>query len=355
MNKRKILFILPTLTAGGAERVVSFIAQHINSDKFESTLLITGLKQNTAYQIKNINVVFLEKKRVLNAIPKLFLFIFNYKPNVVLSSLSHLNTVLGLMSPFFWNTKFIIREASVVSVINKFGTRHKNASKLHSLLPHLSYKLVDYIVCQSNDMANDFNAIFKVNKNKTVIINNPITQEYPIKVNHDFNNTKIVKFLTVGRLSNEKGHKRILKILAQLSFEFHYTIIGEGPIKNQLFETITQLNLKDKITHIPFTTQVLKYMSENDMFLQGSYVEGFPNTVLESCLVGTPVTAFNVPGGTKEIIQHNTNGYLVETEAEFLQYLNKPRVWDATLISNSVKERFNKETIINQYEALLMS
>ena len=53
-------------------------------------------------------------------------------------------------------------------------------------------------------------------------------------------------------------------------------------------------------------------------FIQGSYVEGFPNAVLESCSVGTPVVAINCPGGTKEIIEHATNGFLVVSDDDFI-------------------------------------
>mgnify|MGYP000064476028 CR=1 FL=1 len=70
------------------------------------------------------------------------------------------------------------------------------------------------------------------------------------------------------------------------------------------FEKAKELSLIQFIKHIPFTSNVNDYIAENDMFLQGSYVEGFPNALLESCVVGTPVLAFNVPGGTKEIIEN---------------------------------------------------
>ena len=93
-------------------------------------------------------------------------------------------------------------------------------------------------------------------------------------------------------------------------------------------------------------------MASNDLFLQGSYVEGFPNTVLESCFVGTPVLAFNAPGGTKEIIIHEENGYLVETEEEYEFYLNNRLNLSPKNIRDSVANRFNKRKIITQYETL---
>ena len=88
------------------------------------------------------------------------------------------------------------------------------------------------------------------------------------------------------------------------------------------------------------------------MFLQGSYSEGFPNALLESCAVGVPVLAFNVPGGTKEIVTDNENGFLAADEKEFLEKLHNHRSWDPKYVSNFVYEKFNKQKILNDYEQL---
>ena len=353
-TKINITFVLPSLVAGGAERVISFIAQNIDAEKFNSTILITGHQKDTVYPIENIKVEYLEKKRVLNAVSKLFMYLTTRKPDVVLSSIGHLNTVMGLMSPCFPKIKFVIREASVVSAMNSINRIKRTITifnKLRSVMSHLSYKLVDNIICQSKDMADDFIAIYKVPKQKLAIINNPITQTLPLfKVKEP--SSEIVKFITVGRLSEEKGQLRILKLLSKLKFKFHYTIIGTGPLKTKIFEAIQIYNLTTNITYIPFTSNISKYMSSSDLFLQGSYVEGFPNTVLESCFFGTPVLAFNVPGGTKEIIIHKENGYLAETEEEYEFYLNNRLNLTPTEIRKSVTDRFDKLKIIKQYETL---
>lgn len=348
--KTKVLFILPTLTAGGAERVISFVAQNIDTNTFESTLLVTGYKKDAAYTIKDINIKFLEKSRVFTAVPSIFLFLLKHKPNFVLSSIGHLNTVMGLLAPFFYKMKFIIREASVVSKMSEIHNQTQNKS-IYSTLALKAYKQIDVVVCQSKDMANDFIDIYNIPENKITIINNPITQAIPLK-NNTTNNNGIVKFITVGRLSKEKGQLRILKLLSQLKFDFHYTLIGDGPFKDKINQTIEKYNLKSKITQIAFTDNVSKYIAESDLFLQGSYVEGFPNTALESCFVGTPVLAFNVPGGTKEILEHQVNGYLVENEEEYIYYLNNRLHLKPENIRASVAIKFNEKTILKQYEAL---
>ncbi|WP_298555607.1 glycosyltransferase [uncultured Algibacter sp.] len=351
--KKKILFILPTLTAGGAERVISFIAQNINQNNYDSRLLITGYKKDSAYSIDSIEVDFLEKHRVLHAIPYIFWYLLKHKPKVVVSSIGHLNTIMGLMSPLFYNTRFIIREASVISLMGKIHGQQKAKKifNIYSFLSRKSYKMVDKIICQSKDMAEDFENIYNVNKQRIVIINNPITNLPSLK-EINISTQKVIKFITVGRLSKEKGQLRVIKLLSKLKFPFHYTIIGDGPLKENILTAIKTNELEDKFTYIPFTKEVSKYMALNDLFLQGSYVEGFPNTVLESCFVGTPVLAFNVPGGTKEIIEHQVNGYLVENEEDYFYYLNNRLPLHPRNVRATVENKFDKKNIIKQYETL---
>ena len=91
------------------------------------------------------------------------------------------------------------------------------------------------------------------------------------------------------------------------------------------------------------------------MFIQGSFVEGFPNALLESCAVGTPVIAYNAPGGTKEIIEDDINGYLVTSSEEFLQKLEYALIkkdWNPEKIRNSVVKKFSSKEIINKYETI---
>lgn len=346
-KKINIIFILPSLRAGGAERVMTFVASNLNSKIFHCELLIVGYKGDAVYQT-DILVHYLNKKRVRSGIYDIFKFIRNHNPDIVVGSIGHVNHILGVFSFLFKHVRFIGREASVISVISKYNSIKK--IKYWKLYKNY-YKNLDTVICQSQDMADDLAAIYKLPIQKISIINNPITNEFPLNKTEK-SSSEIVKFITVGRLSKEKGHLRILKILSKLKFQFHYTIIGNGPLKDEIFNTINEYNLNEKITYIPFTKEVSKYMSLNDLFLQGSYVEGFPNTVLECCYAGTPVIAFNVPGGTKEIIIHKVNGYLVETEEDYLYYLNNRLNLSPKEIRSSVETRFNNQKIIAQYEKL---
>lgn len=340
-EKIKIIFMIPTLVAGGAERVIAHVSQNLNPSRFSSQLLVIGKSQQTTYKIDNIPVNYLEKNRVLHAVPYLVAYLRKEKPDVVLSSIGHLNMVSGFLSYIFPSIRFIIRPSSIES------------GDSGGWLARKCFSACDAVICQSHDMADNFYKIYGISTEKITIIGNPVTNAQNIEGDNHIDQTK--NFITVGRLNKIKGHERILDMLAKLDKDFHYTIIGDGPERESLMTQIDNLQLKSKITHISYTDKVNKYLLQNDLFLQGSYSEGFPNAVLESCTMGTPALAFDVPGGTKEIIQHGTNGFLVDNDEEYLAVLSKDHKWKRSDIRDSVLSNYSSEMVIEKYEKLLFS
>lgn len=351
-SRIKILFILPSLKAGGAERVMTFVATNLDSKRFLCQLLILGKAADADYSTGTIETHFLNKKRLLHSIKAMYQHIASNKPNIVIGSISHVNRVLSIFTLFFPKTKFVGREASVKTVISKLVNKDRiQYWKLYNRY----HRNMDAIICQSKDMADDLVSGYRLPRRKAHLINNPITGHLPIKQNSPKQEVK--QLITIGRLSIEKGYDRLLKILSKVDFPFHYTIIGVGDQKDSVFALAKTLHLQDKITYIPHTKDVAKYLGQSDLFLQGSLVEGFPNALLESCVVGTPVVAFYAPGGTREIVENGVNGYIAKDEDEFIQLMKKAldKNWIPEKVSSSVTKKFNKEIILEKYEHLFNS
>lgn len=354
-QRKKVCFVLPTLGAGGAERVMSFVAQQLDTSKFDSILLVVGFEKNSSYAINGIEVVYLNKSRVLTSIPLLCKFFLRRKPEVVVSAIGHLNTIMGLLSLFFWRTKFIGREVNVTSVLKNYR-QSKRGIRIPFLMK-FSYRLLDKVICQSNDMTEDLKKRFSLKPRKLITINNPITVDANLKDHRNEPQQGVYQLITVGRLAKQKGHLRILKALKKLDFPFHYTIIGDGPERDDIFKVIESYGLSNKVTHIPFSDKVFDYLRRSDLFLQGSYVEGFPNALLESCTVGTPVVVFKALGGIDEIVEEGINGYIARDIEDFSNKvalaLNSLQNWNPKVISESVYRKYNKKKILGQYEDLL--
>lgn len=357
-KKPSIVFILPSLAAGGAERVMSFIAQNINKSKYNVTLVIIGFEKDNAFEVNDVDVKYLNKSRVLTSLLDCIFLFRHIKPKIVISAIGNLNQSMGIISILFPKCKFIGRIVNIGSVLKDHP--EKNNRSYPSIISKIGNRQLDYIICQSQDMYEDALKSPNLNKCNLVVINNPITKSFHVKKNDTSKpiTNKIHKFITVGSLEKRKGHLRILNVLSQLrDIDFQYTIIGKGSQKEEVFNKIKELNLEDKVIYIPYTDNVAKFLSESDFFLQGSYVEGFPNALIESSAVGIPAVVFDAPGGINEIIQDNVNGYIASDEDDFKNKINKAisKKWDSQIIHNSVFDKYRPEIILKKYEDLFDS
>ena len=92
---------------------------------------------------------------------------------------------------------------------------------------------------------------------------------------------------------------------------------------------------------------------KSNLFLLGSYVEGFPNVIIESLSVGVPCLIFkDSKGGQKEIVIENFNGYICDSINDFSKKIKNSinKKWDNQQIILDVNKRFNKENIIKKYK-----
>ena len=256
-DKIKIIVAIPSLCAGGAERVMSFVAQALNKEDFDTTLVVFGFKKDNVYPVEGIKEVYFNKPRVLTGIPKFYNFIRKEKPDIVFTAIGHLNTIGAYFTKFF-KAKFVAREVNVLSVLQTF---HKEPSYLENLFYSKRFSLIDAIVCQSQDMKNDLLKAPNLDEDKLTVINNPITDGFKTKV--ALNNNSKVHFITVARLVQQKGHARIFDAISKLDFDFRYTIIGDGNQKDLLVEQAKSLGIFDKLVFVDYTDKVNDYLHQN--------------------------------------------------------------------------------------------
>ena len=111
-------------------------------------------------------------------------------------------------------------------------------------------------------------------------------------------------FVTVGRLSPEKGYERLLYVMQKLKaegFKFHLWIIGDGPLEYHLKKKQKDLGLIEEVLFLGSHKNPHKYTSRADIFVCSSYSEGYSTACTEAIMLGIPVITTNV-NGSKEII-----------------------------------------------------
>ncbi len=358
---KKVFFLIPSLTSGGSERVFSILANHLDNQQFDITVFVLD-GSNRFYEIdeSKVRVVDLKSPRIRQAFLKIIAIIRTEKPDLVVSTLSHLNQFIGLVKPLLpQKTRFIARESTILSVFH----RQQSLPALRDLLVRWLYPSFDGLICQSQRMAKDFENNYNLAPSKLTIINNPVDTEESLKLAFETTvpaKTAAFRFVSVGRLSSEKGLDKALRILAQLeNRDFEYHIIGEGNERNRL-ETLTKtLGISENVTFQGVQKNPFNWIISADLLLLTSEFEGFPNVLLEAGAVGTPSIAFSCGGVVEEIITDGINGFIVKDgdEAAFSAAILRgcSTEFNQSMIQDLTKNKFGVEKIVEQYTATFLN
>lgn len=362
-NRIKIMLIVPSLVAGGAERFMSILANHLDQTKFEVHLVIISGKNHFFRIDKSVRIYDLETERVSRSIFKIRRKIYEIKPQVVFSTMGHLNLLLAIFRfAFPKNIRFIAREASIIDTA--FAEEKNSLSFLfYKKLYQWFSKNLDWIICQSIDMKTSFANIGVAHPN-LLVINNPVNvfsiQE---QLNTPSKSTEKYDLISVGRLSYEKGYDRLIEVLKAYKKRYGVVpktaIIGEGRERKNLEQAIQIAGLTTYIHLLGRRKNPFIYLKNARLFCMTSRHEGFPNVLLEAGACGLPFVAFDVPGGIKEIIQSGKNGFLAkdgEVE-EMAQLINHAlhHAFNANWIKNYTQKKFGLVNIIKKYEAVIQA
>lgn len=309
------------------------------------------------YKINNdtIEIIDLQTGRVRHALFKIKKLVNKIQPDIIFSTANHLNLFFAIFRRWFpGNIKFVGRESSIVSINSQRATM----PWLYNRLIKKYYRRFDFIICQSGYMQQDLIRNYNIPANKTAVVYNAIEEKtVSLSANEGNSSNKVYKFVSVARLSEEKGIGRLIHAVGLLALPFEFYIIGDGDQKAKLQSLVNELQLQENIFLPGEKAEPFSGMEDTDLFLMGSYYEGFPNALLEAQALGIPSIAFNAPGGIPEIISKE-NGILVD-DNDILGFASAIREGlsadfnRAAMIENS-KKRFSVHVIVPQIEKLLL-
>jgi len=347
---------MPSLTGGGAERVMLTLVKHIDRKKFEPIFVLMKKEGKFLNSIpSDIKVIDLKSNSARYAIFKIAKVIKEQNPDIVFSTLGYLNLLIAMIRPFYSKKiRFISRESNTVSIENKT----EKYPKLFDWLYKHIYNNFDLIITQSKYMRDDLVENFNSDESKTRVIYNPVDIDEVIKKSNESKDDLYPKdkinLIAVGRLSNQKGFDILVDAMTHLDDSFHLTILGEGEDEESLKTQISTLSLQERITLRGFTQNPYVYMKEADFFILSSRYEGLPNVVLESYASKTPAIAFDTPGGTAEIIDDGKTGLLVKkmSALSLAEAIKKAKAidFDREFLREFCKEHFAVKKIVKEYE-----
>lgn len=355
----KVTFLISSLSGGGAENVCVNLANELADYDWEVELVILNLN-NSAFLNRlseKVNLVILGVNHVRNSCPALLGYINQTNPNAILVFNYELTVILLILRRVFrFKTKIITRNISTLSQKRVLANDLWSKYVVMPLVIKFYHKS-DHIINQCEAMREDLISLYPKIRNKTSVIYNPLNrhiEEY-VTNNDILSVEKNDYLLCVGRLENVKAFDIAIKAFANLSREYlslRLKIIGKGSLEVELKELASQLGVADRVDFEGFQKNIIPYYLHAKATLLTSLYEGFPNVLLESISLATPVVAFDCPSGPREIIIDGSNGYLIKDKC-LIDLDNKLRLtlnrkWDYSAILESSK-LYYKEKIIHNY------
>jgi GalNAc-alpha-(1->4)-GalNAc-alpha-(1->3)-diNAcBac-PP-undecaprenol alpha-1,4-N-acetyl-D-galactosaminyltransferase len=331
MGRKKIAFLIPSLSSGGAERVVVSLANKF-ANKFEVFLIVLN-ETKTVYDVdKEVNLIYLQEKyspsnSLIKAITSNVIFVKKIvktarknQIDILIGFTTSVN-ILSIISSRFLKRPNLISERNnpEVYVPNIFWR----------ILRNFCYPFTNGLIVQTDVIKGFYQKIIQESKIK--IIPNPI-DEIILSVRKDYSERENV-ILTVGRLDANKNQRLLIEAFANLNVvNWKLVIVGDGILREEYIKLTSSLGISDKVDFVGNISNVSDYYNKAKIFVFTSQSEGFPNALLEAMSFGLPCISTDCPSGPSEIIKNNENGYLIEVnnriqlEGQMTNLMNNQRL-----------------------------
>lgn len=193
------------------------------------------------------------------------------------------------------------------------------------------YQDFDVIVLLTERIKRRFLELYPHLKDK-VTVNSNIMPVASIKEKAEIEKKNEIKFVTVGRLEEQKAYIRLIQILGNIKrkgYAFQWIIIGGGYQEWEIKREIERNNLKKEVIMKGNMENPFPEVKKADLFALLSEFEGIPNTIFEALILGIPVLATDV-GDVKSQIVDGVTGWIVENdevkiENKIIEILKNPQ------------------------------
>lgn len=366
---KKVLFLIHDLGYGGAERVLTNLANNLDPTKYEVTIqTLFDVGVNKKYISKNVKYIGGWKKM--------------FSGNV---------TLMKFFSPKFL-CKILIRQdydivvsflegpcSRIVSSYNGkkvawIHIEHESKEAISGSFRSFKemnncYNSFDKIICVAETVKSNFlrlsdvkcpcEVLYNVNQTDCIIEKSLEKQDFVLH-NDDCKN-----IVSVGRLIiNHKGYERLIAIHKRLldqGINNKLYILGEGPDHKRLQALIDTLGVNETCVLLGFDDNPYKFVVNADLFVCSSYKEGFSTAVTEALVLGIPVISTEV-SGAKELLGYNNEYGIVTDNDENALYEGMYKMLTEENLLNHYKEqakirgkKFSAETTTKAVEEMLDS
>lgn len=296
-----VIFLIPEMSGGGAERVISILANFFAEHGISTKILMTA-GNTCVYQLN----------------PLIELFQASGRSNG--SMLARMRRIVSMRQFFVKNRESVLvsfePDAGFYAGFAKFGLhmrmisseRNDPASFGSSLSRKVAYFCSDWIVFQTKDAQNFFSAKIKM---KSSVIMNPIDANFVLP----YRGVRKKTIVNVGRLEEQKNQAMLIEafeIFSRNHPDYSLHIYGKGSLEANLKIFVKEKGIAEKVFFEGYSKNIISEIIDAGMFALSSNYEGISNSLLEAMAVELPVISTDCPcGGSSMCINDKISGLLV--------------------------------------------
>ncbi len=308
-SARKLLFIVPWLTIGGAEKVNLDIMTGLKKDGWEIYIITTKLpKHEWKNRFKEFTSNIIHIERLPERLHGYILIELIKKFDINLAFIS--NSYTGYLS-----TPYLYKYVPIVDLIHgEGGVKDQGGTPRFSRVfdQYLSKRLVI-----SEHLKRLHTETYGINPQKIEVIYNGIDINQTLSsINNSLLNTEELEFLDrknkvawIARMSPEKQALEVVKLAKEIP-DYNFVMVGGGELLDNIAENAKSLN-NLLLTGEASNEKAKTILAKCDVLIMTSEFEGMPLVILEAMCLSKPVVSTNV-GAIKEMVEDGISGYLVD-------------------------------------------
>ena len=328
--RKKVLFLIESLSGGGAEKVLTTLIENLDRDRFDITLCPVV---DTGVYAERLRGITRYRPLMVPATTRLGKLWFSIKYHLIYNWLP-LWLTYRLFVPKGADVEVAFCEGFATRLLahssNKHARRlawvHTDLHNNHYTRPFYRndaeeawcYGQYHHIVAVSRTAEDAFHKEFPSVTTPITTIYNPIDVEairaaaqevvdLPPKPNGR------MRLVSTGRLVPQKGFDRLIAAVGRLVTEGHDVelwILGRGELQEAMEQQIAQENLNDRVKLWGFQRNPYVYLAASDIFVCSSRAEGYSTAVTEAIVVGLPVVTTEC-SGMNELLDSEKCGIIV--------------------------------------------
>ncbi len=298
----KIVFVISSMGFGGAERVVSVLANQFVREH-DVKIITTSTRSDVAYA--------LDSRVELCSIPSPCSNLQRWTMVRRLCVEYRADVVLAFMDTIWIMTSLSLAFTSIPVIASERNDPSEKSLQLSGafrILRFFANYLTSWFVFQSEGARSYYP---QITQRKSCVILNPLNVENLPLRDESCMEKKVVN---VGRLCPQKNQMLLLEAFGESDYakDHQLYIYGEGELRQELEQKIRELQLEDRVFLPGSRSDVHELIRNAALFAFTSDFEGLPNALIEAMAMGIPCVSTDCsPGGARMLVDHRTNGLLV--------------------------------------------